>query len=162
VFLNTTGNVLDDVQQNVFEKYICFGKGFVGIHSATDTAYGRPWHNQLVGACFKNHPKQQTAKLIIKDQTFVATNHLPATWTKWDEWYNFKITNFEKVNILMAIDETSYTGEENGESHLVAWYHDFDGGRSFYTALGHTDKTYSDPFFVQHLLGGIQYAMGEK
>jgi uncharacterized protein len=162
VFLNTTGNVLDDEQQKVFEKYIRSGKGFVGIHSATDTEYGWPWYNQLVGAYFKNHPKQQTAKLIIKDQSFIATRHLPADWSKWDEWYNFKNTHFDKVNVLMTVDESSYTGGQNGESHPVAWYHNFDGGRSFYTALGHTDETYSDPLFVQHLLGGIQYAMGKK
>jgi uncharacterized protein len=162
VFLNTTGNVLADVQQKAFEKYIRSGKGFVGIHAATDTEYGWPWYNQLVGAYFKSHPKQQTAKVIVKDQSFIATKHLPATWSKWDEWYNFKNTHFDKVNVLMTVDESSYTGGQNGDNHPVAWYHDFDGGRSFYTALGHTDETYSDPHFVQHLLGGIQYAMGKK
>ena len=44
----------------------------------------------------------------------------------------------------------------------MAWYHNFEGGRSFYTELGHTDESYTDPTYLKHLLGGIQYAIGNN
>lgn len=160
IFLNTTGNVLNDEQQAVFQQYIRSGKGYVGIHSATDTEYGWPWYNELVGAYFSNHPKQQQAVLQMKDQSFKGMQGLPAQWSRWDEWYNFKDTHWDKVKVLITLDEKSIEGGTNGDFHPVSWYRDFDGGRSFYTAMGHTDESYSDNLFLKHLLGGIQYAMG--
>ena len=161
IFMCTTGNVLNDEQQTVFEQYIKNGGGYVGIHSATDTEYDWPWYNQLVGAYFKSHPKQQDAVLNITDASFIATKHLPATWTRWDEWYNFKSTTWDKVNVVITIDESSYQGGDNNGYHPMSWYREFDGGRSFYTALGHTKESYTEPLFLQHLLGGVQWAMGK-
>jgi type 1 glutamine amidotransferase len=161
IFLSTTGNVLNDEEQAAFEHYIQKGGGYVGVHAATDTEYDWPWYNRLVGAYFKSHPKQQEAVLNVVDQTNIATKHLPATWKRFDEWYNFKSMQMEGVHVLITIDEKSYTGGENGENHPMAWYHDFDGGRAFYTELGHTDDSYKDPLYLQHLLGGIQYAMNK-
>lgn len=158
VFLNTTGDVLNDEQQKAFQKFIHSGKGFVGVHAATDTEYEWPWYNQLVGAYFKSHPKQQEAVLNITDASNAATSHLPVQWKRFDEWYNFKSLQ-NGLHVLMTIDEKSYTGGENGDVHPMAWYHEFDGGRSFYTALGHTDASYADPLYLKHLLAGIQYAM---
>lgn len=160
VFLSTTGNVLNDEQQAAFEKYIQSGHGFVGVHAATDTEYDWPWYNKLVGAYFKSHPKQQEAVLNIVDDTHISTKHLPKQWKRFDEWYNFKSIQ-PGLNVLITIDEKSYTGGANGDPHPMAWYHDFDGGRAFYTELGHTDESYKDPMYLQHLLGGIQYAMGK-
>lgn len=161
IFLNTTGNVLSDQQQSVFQQYIRSGKGYVGIHSATDTEYGWPWYNELVGAYFSNHPKQQQAVLQVKDQSFKGMSGLPPQWSRWDEWYNFKDTHWDKVKVLITLDEKSIEGGTNGDFHPVSWYRDFDGGRSFYTAMGHTDESYSDNLFLKHLLGGIQYAIGK-
>ena len=161
IFLSTTGNVLNDEQQKAFETYIENGGGFAGIHSATDTEYDWPWYNKLVGAYFKSHPKQQNAVLHVIDTTFIATKHLPHEWKRWDEWYNFKSIQLEDLHVLLTIDEKSYTGGENGDFHPMSWYHDFDGGRAFYTALGHTDESFSEPFFLDHLLGGIKYAIGK-
>ncbi len=158
IFLSTTGDVLNDEQQASFQKYIQAGGGFVGVHAATDTEYDWPWYNQLVGAYFKSHPKQQEAVLNIVDANHPSTRHLPKQWKRKDEWYNFK--NIQpNLHILMTIDEKSYTGGENGDFHPMAWYHEFDGGRAFYTELGHTDESYADPLYLQHLLGGIRYAM---
>lgn len=162
IFLNTTGDVLGEEQQKAFEKYIRSGRGFVGVHAASDTEYDWPWYNELVGAYFKSHPAQQNATLQVKDNSFIATMHLSKEWKRWDEWYNFKNTHWDKVNVLLALDESSYKGGENNGYHPAAWYHSFQGGRSFYTALGHTDESYADPVFLQHLLGGIQYAIGKK
>ena len=160
IFMSTTGNVLNDEEQAAFEKYIQKGGGFVGVHAATDTEYDWPWYNKLVGAYFKNHPKQQEAELHVTDPTNIATSHLPATWKRFDEWYNFKSIQTD-LHVLLTIDEKSYTGGNNGDYHPMAWYHDFDGGRAFYTELGHTDDSFKDPLYLKHLLGGIQYAMNK-
>jgi type 1 glutamine amidotransferase len=161
VFLSTTGNVLNDEQQLVFENYIKKGGGFVGIHAATDTEYDWPWYNQLVGAYFKSHPKQQEAVLHIIDQSHISTMHLPKDWKRFDVWYIFKSIQTD-LHVLITIDEKSYTGGENGEVHPMAWWHDFDGGRAFYTEFGHTDESYADPLFIQHVTGGIAYAVNKK
>jgi len=160
VFLSTTGDVLNDEQQEAFKKYIEAGGGFVGVHAATDTEYDWPWYGDLVGAYFKSHPKQQEATLHVVDKNFIATKHLPDDWKRFDEWYNYKYIA-KGLHVLIKIDEKSYTGGENGDDHPMAWYHDYDGGRAFYTELGHTDESYADPLYLKHLLGGIQYAIGK-
>lgn len=161
VFLSTTGDVLNEEQQAAFEQYIKSGGGYVGIHAATDTEYGWPWYGKLSGAYFTSHPAQQMADLIVLTRSTIATSHLPEIWKRKDEWYNFKDIGTD-LNVLIKIDEGSYTGGTNGANHPIAWYHNFDGGRSFYTALGHTEESYTDPLFLKHILGGIQYAMGVK
>lgn len=158
IFLNTTGDVLNEEQQLAFQQYIRSGGGFVGVHAASDTEYDWPWYNQLVGAYFKSHPKQQEAVLHIVDSKHPATQHLPTEWKRKDEWYNFKSIQ-PNLHILITIDEKTYTGGENGDMHPMAWYHDFDGGHAFYTELGHTDESYVDPLYLQHLYGGLLYAM---
>ena len=161
IFLNTTMDVLNDVQQADFERYIQAGGGFVGIHSATDTEYEWPWYNKLVGAYFEGHPRIQEAKLNVIDNNHPATEKLDSTWIKTDEWYNFKNINPD-INVIIKIDETSYEGGTNGDNHPISWYHDYDGGRSFYTELGHTKETFENPKFLNHLLGGIKYAIGNN
>jgi uncharacterized protein len=161
VFLNTTQDVLDTVQQAAFEQYIRSGKGFVGIHAATDTEYTWPWYNKLVGAYFSSHPKIQDAKVQVVNKKHPSTQFLPDAWERKDEWYNFK--NIQPgINVLCNLDEQSYTGGTNGAKHPIAWYHEFDGGRSFYTAGGHTKESYSEALFLKHILGGLQYAIGKS
>lgn len=159
IFLNTTKDVLNDVQQADFERYIQAGGGFVGIHAATDTEYDWPWYTKLVGATFDNHPKIQEATLQVVDRNHPATRHLDSVWLATDEWYNFKNLNPD-VNVLIKIDETTYEGGANGDNHPISWYHDYEGGRAFYTEMGHTKETFEDTAFLNHLLGGITYAMG--
>lgn len=161
VFLNTTGDVLNDVQQTAFENYIRSGGGYVGVHAATDTEYGWPWYGKLAGAYFVNHPEQQLADLLVKNLKTITTAHLPAKWVRKDEWYNFKEINPD-IKVLIELDEKSYQGGTNGTFHPIAWYHEYDGGRAFYTGLGHVNESYKDPLFLKHLLGGIQYAMGQR
>lgn len=161
VFLSTTGDVLNEAQQAAFEQYIKSGGGFVGVHAAADTEYAWLWYGKLVGAYFLSHPKQQVATLKITDPKSIATKHLPVTWSRKDEWYNYKDIQPD-LHVLINLDETTYEGGVNGASHPIAWYHNFEGGRSFYTGLGHVDDSYTDPLFLKHLLGGIQYAMGQK
>ena len=159
VFLCTTGNVLNDVQQKEFEKFIRGGGGYVGLHSAADTEYDWAWFGELNGAYFKNHPRPQEAVFNIVDENNIATAHLPKVWKRSDELYNFKWIGTD-LKILISIDESSYSGGGNGDYHPMAWYHEFDGGRGFYTGLGHDNKSWEDPLYLQHVLGGIKYAMG--
>lgn len=160
VFLSTTGDVLNNAQQTAFQNWYRSGKGFVGIHAAADTEYGWPWYNSLLGAHFKNHPSVlQNATLDVVDQQFIGTKHLPKRWQRFDEWYNFQTVAWANVHVLLTIDESSYYGGEHGKTHPMSWYHEFDGGRAFYTQLSHQQESYLDPLFVQFLLGGIQYAM---
>jgi glucose/arabinose dehydrogenase len=161
VFLNTTGDVLNYKQEAAFERFIQAGGGFTGIHSATDTEYDWTWYAKLVGGNFISHPDQQNAKLNVVDKTHPSTKHLPDTWERFDEWYNFKNLN-KDVKVLIKIDETSYTGGTLGAEHPMAWYHEYDGGRSFYTEFGHTEASYTDSNYLKHILGGIQYAIGEN
>jgi type 1 glutamine amidotransferase len=161
IFLNTTGDVLNNEQQAEFQKYIRSGKGYVGVHAATDTEYDWPWYGELSGAYFGNHPKIQQAVLKVNGTPNEFTRNLPAQWTKTDEWYNFKWIS-DKINVVLTLDESSYTGGKNGAMHPMSWYHEFDGGRAFTTALGHTDESYTNPLFLKHLLAGINYAMGRK
>ncbi|MFT4177742.1 MAG: ThuA domain-containing protein [Luteolibacter sp.] len=161
VFLSTSGDVLNPAQQTAFEGFIRSGGGFVGIHSACDTEYDWPWFGELVGAYFSNHPAQQTADLYLTDETSTSTSMLPRKWTRKDEWYNFrKNPDPAKVQVLLRVDESSYKGGRMGESHPISWQHEFDGGRSWFTALGHTKESFHEPLFLMHVLGGIQYAAG--
>jgi cytochrome c len=162
VFLNTTGDVLDAAQQDDFERYIQAGGGYVGIHSATDTEYDWPWYGRLAGAWFNGHPGNpnvRKATYRVLDKSHVSTQGFPDSLVREDEFYNFKSID-PTIHTLIEIDEKSYEGGTNGEHHPMSWYHDFDGGRAWYTNMGHTEATYTEPLFLQHLLGGLRYAMG--
>jgi cytochrome c len=162
VFLNTTGDVLDDAQQDDFERYIQAGGGYVGIHSATDTEYDWPWYGRLAGAYFNGHPGNpnvRRATYRVLDKSHVSTTGFPDTIVREDEFYNFKSID-PTIHTLIEIDEKSYEGGTNGAHHPMSWYHDFDGGRAWYTNMGHTEATYTEPLFLRHLLGGLRYAMG--
>ncbi len=161
VFFNTTGDVLDAAQENAFERYIQSGGGYAGVHSASDTEYKWEWYGQLAGAHFISHPKIQEAKFVVQDSSFAATSFLPKEWTRTDELYNFNLTNPD-VNVILTVDESTYEGGENGANHPMAWFHEYDGGRAFYTALGHTHESYKEEFFMKHLLEGIKYAIGDN
>lgn len=162
IFLSTTMDVLNNRQEKAMEGYIKGGGGFVGIHAAADTEYEWPWYNKLVGAYFKSHPNNpnvRKAVVNVIDKSHPATKNLPEKWERSDEWYNYKDINPD-LKILAKLDETSYEGGENGDNHPIIWYHEYDGGRAFYTGGGHTKESFQDPVFMQHLLGGIEYAMG--
>ena len=161
IFLSPTGTVFGPEEEKALQEYIHHGGGFVGIHAATDCEYNWQWYGDLVGGYFKSHPKQQQANIVVTDPNNPATQNLPNPWSRFDEWYNFKYLN-PNVTVLLKIDEKSYTGGENGDNHPMAWYHSYEGGRAFYTELGHTDASFSDPLYLHHLLGGIQYAIGKK
>jgi type 1 glutamine amidotransferase len=160
VFLNTTGDVLDASQQAAFERFIRQGGGFVGVHAASDTEYDWPWYGGLVGTYFDSHPAIQPAILRVADETHLSTSALPAEWSRVDEWYNFRQPPGPEVTVLLRLDEDTYTGGNMGQDHPLSWYHPYDGGRSWYTGMGHTIESYSEPLFRAHLAGGILWAAG--
>jgi type 1 glutamine amidotransferase len=161
-FVLTTGNVLNDGQQAAFERYIGAGHGFVGVHSAADTEYDWPWYGRLLGAYFKNHPAIQRATVNVLDPRHLSTARLPRRWVREDEWYNFASNPRRAVRVLATVDETTYAAGDGamGRDHPIVWVHEFDGGRAWYTAAGHTEASYQEPLFRSHLLGGIRYAAG--
>lgn len=163
VFLMTTGDVLDDEQQAALEAFVQSGRGWVGVHSASDTEYDWPWYGGLVGAYFAGHPQPQRASVAVEVADHPATSHLPGTWTRFDEWYSFDDNPRDDVVVLLALDESTYDpgGLAMGD-HPIAWSHTYDGGRAFYTAGGHTSESYEEPDFIAHLVGGIEWAAAAR
>jgi plastocyanin/type 1 glutamine amidotransferase len=178
VFLSTTGDVLNDTQQAAFERYIRAGGGFVGIHAAADTEYGWDFYNNMIGASFRNHPAgTPTAAVDIVDGNEPSTQGLPARQTRTDEWYNYQgpvapavngsstaadySARLSGVHVLATVDESTY-GEDDGngadDDHPITWCSDYEGGRVWYTGMGHTQASFTEPYFVQMILGGLETA----
>ena len=174
VFLSTTGDVLDAAQQAAFERYIRAGGGYAGIHAASDTEYEWAWYGDLVGAYFRDHPGSvnpqfQVATVKILGRSTAATRHLPRRWEREEEWYNFRTNPWGTVRVLAEVDERTYDprgysvpggSPGMGRHHPVSWCHPYDGGRSFYTAMGHKAEYFSDRRLLGHILGGIRMAAG--
>lgn len=159
VFLNTTGDVLNREQEKAFENYINSGGNFFGIHSAADTEYEWPWYGELVGAYFVNHPEVQDAEVQIIKKEHPTVAHLPESWQRADEWYNYKNINPDN-EVLMLLNEASYEGGENGDFHPIAWYRELEGGgKAVYTGGGHTKEAFYEEDFREHLLQSIFFAM---
>lgn len=159
VFLNTTGNILNDAQQNAFERFIQAGGGYFGIHAAADTEYDWPWYGKLAGGFFASHPGNpnvQKGKMNVVDNTHISTAHMPASFDRTDEFYDIKEFN-KDVKLLVTVDEKSYKDGKMGDFHPMAWYHEYDGGRAFYTNWGHTNQTFSEDLVLKHIWGGLQY-----
>src|SRR5436190_9060040 len=157
VFLSTTGDVLDYNGEAAFERYIQSGGGYMGIHAAADCEYDWGWYGRLAGGYFLSHPgindtfpNIQEGVLTVVDQTTDATKDLPKQWKRTDEFYSYKKLN-KDVHVLMTIDEKTYHGGANGDNHPMAWYHDYDGGRAFYTALGHTAESFTEAPYLKHI-----------
>jgi cytochrome c len=157
VFLNTSGNVLNSTEEIAFQQYIQSGGGWVGVHSAANTETTWSWYGDLLGARFQSTSTIQQATVVVADQVHPSTTHLPDRWVHTEEWYNFQANPRGNVHVLATVDEATYTGGADGYDHPIAWFHDFDGGRAFYTGLGSTVASYSEQLLLDHLLGGIRY-----
>ena len=174
VWLSTTGDVLTDTQQAAFERYIRAGGGYAGIHAASDTEYDWAWYGGLVGAYFRDHPGSvnpqfQVATVKVLGRDTAATRPLPRRWEREEEWYNFRTNPRDTVRVLAEVDERTYDprgysvpggSPGMGRHHPISWCQPYDGGRAFYTAMGHKPEYYSEPLLLAHLLGGIRMAAG--
>lgn len=166
IFNNTNstpdkGSLLNADQRAAFQRYIRGGGGYVGIHSASGTERDWKWYGSLVGAFFKKHPPVQELEIKVEDRRHPSTKHLPETWARTEEPYDFVINPRRQVHVLASYDTTTYEGHTMGPDHPISWCQSFDGGRSWYTGLGHAPSAFTDePLFLQHLLGGIEWAAG--
>jgi PKD repeat protein/type 1 glutamine amidotransferase len=179
VFMSTTGDILNGDQQGAFERYMRSGGGFAGVHAASDTEYTWPYYGQMLGGYFHSHPAgTPQATVRVEDGDEPSTTGVPASWTRTDEWYNFQkpsnpvvggnqpgIPDYSPrlsgVKVLANVDESTYDeadGSAEADDHPIAWCSNFDGGRVWYTAMGHTQASFSDANFRKHLLGGLRTA----
>ena len=173
LFLNTTGDILNEAQQKALKDYIESGGGFVGVHSAADTEKKWPWYGKMLGATFNGHPmiphlQNAVLKVVETQKKFDEITPMAALWSLpskeflfFEEWYNFKKIQ-KHINPLLVLKSKSFVGGKTGKFHPIAWFHRFKQGRVFYTGLGHVENTYQDSFFIRHLTGGIFYAMGRS
>lgn len=163
VFLNTVGDILTEGQQRAFRTYVEAGGGFVGIHAAAATEPEWTWYETLVGTRTEAHPGDSTAQRAIvhvSDPAHPATAPLPTAWPRTDVWQEYRPTPRGEVHVLATVDESTYDGGTMGPDHPIAWAHELEGGRAFYTGLGHAPEQYTDSLFVRHLLGGLEWAAG--
>lgn len=161
VFLNTAGNIFNELQERAFESFIHAGGGFVGIHTAIDTEHSWDWYGKLIGAQFESRSEIKKAVLRIENRNHPATQVQETSLALTDEWFNLKDISPD-IQILLRLDENTYDSGIMGNFHPVSWHHEFEGGRVFVTAMGHTKELYNDPFFLKHLFGGVKYVMGDN
>jgi uncharacterized protein len=169
VFCNSNNEAFDtDEQRDAFKRYIQSGGGFAGIHSASGSERQWPYYWAVLGGKFVRHPPLQPFTIQVVDARHPATAHLGKTWQWTDECYFLDNLNPD-VHVLLAVDlktlkdpqAEKYPGKTFGDYFPLSWCHEFDGGREFYTAIGHKIEHYSDPNLRKHILGGILWAMGE-
>jgi type 1 glutamine amidotransferase len=160
VFLSTTGNVLDEAQQQAFQRYIEGGGGFVGVHAASDTEYDWPWFGALVGAWFRDHTAVIEADVHREDASDASTRMLPDVWRRTDEWYAFRSNPRPRVKVLARMNDGQMGASAMGGDHPIAWKHRIGAGRSWYTGMGHTIESFSEPLLLDHLRGGLEWAAG--
>ena len=175
IFLCTTGDVLNATQQAAFERYIRGGGGYAGIHSASDTEYDWSWYGGLVGAYFRDHPgvagvnqQFQQATINVEDRKSAATKRLPAHVDARGGVVQLPHQPAggrprADVGGRVTYDPRGYCvpgGSPPMGDHPISWCHEYDGGRAFYTALGHKGVYWKEPLLLSHVLGGIKMAAG--
>lgn len=163
VMLQTTGDVLNDAQEDALERYLRTGGGLVGIHAAADGERDWPFFGAHVlgGAWFKSHPAIQNATVVVEDTHHPSTTHLGERWPRVDEWYNYVQSPRTGVHVLASLDESTYQGGTMGADHPIAWSTTIGRGAVFYTGLGHTVESYTEPAFRDHIQGGVEWAMAD-
>ncbi|UDF02471.1 ThuA domain-containing protein [Asticcacaulis sp. AND118] len=168
VLNNTTGDLFTPAQRIVFEKWIEKGGRVVALHGAGGTSnHPWPWYvDKVIGAGFTGHPKIQNGTIRIEDRHHPATRPLPASWPRNDEWYSFdRNPRGPGVRILATVDETTYDPTDKlrmGADHPIMWTRCLGKGGAFFTALGHQDADWSDPVFLSHIEGALEWARDRK
>ncbi len=169
VFVSTTGELdMDDSQKKDMMSFIKDdGKGFVGVHSALDTNYKWPEYNEMIGGWFDQHPWFTfNAPIINEDPNFPAVHHFPKAFVKYDEIYQAKEWSLDKVNVLLSLDPSTLNYTHNARVHrtdrdfAVAWDKMYGKGRVFYSTLGHTPESWSDPDVRKMYFEAIKWVLG--
>ncbi len=165
VFLSTIGDVLNREQERAFENYLNGGGGLVAVHAAIFGSLAFEgdwtWYGDVIGCAFTNHSAIVPAVVRLEDATHPSTAGLPAEWNRTDEWYNYIGTPRGTTHVLCSVDESTYRGGTMGSDHPISWWRPVGKGRMWFTAMGHTESSFGEPHFRQHLLGGIQAVAGK-
>lgn len=161
VLLSANQDIFDADQEAAFQRYVRAGGGVVGVHAATGIERNWQWFSDLIGGTFVWHTPQQNAIVKITDLSHPSTKHMPKAWKHWDEWYYFGKPNPD-LKVVAVLDSTTFKSDRHTQNYPFAWYHEFEGGRCFYTAGGHNIADYADDIFLKHILGGITYAIGKN
>jgi len=172
---NELENVLSQEQRNLIQDWYTAGGGIVGLHAALVHQHGWPWFSELAGTDFNSDSDFQKAKLLVDPK---AKNHPavkgygPEFWYSAD-WHNHtrSVTGLKGVMVLLRIDESTYEpvrdyfkvrgGEPMGVDHPVSWIRNYEGGRFFYTELGHDLRSLNTPFGRTHIIEGIRWVASE-
>ena len=155
-FANTTGDLpLPD--REAFLQWVRDGHGFIGAHAATDTFPGFPGYISLIGGQFAGHGPQVEVNCRVEDKSHPATRHLGNGFKVFDEIYLFKNFSRDRVHGLLTLD--AHPNQGTPGDYPVAWTRTEGKGRVFYTSLGHRQEIWRSPWYQQHLLGGIRWAM---
>jgi cytochrome c len=169
VFLQTDGEgILNAAQRTAVERWMSRGGGIVGIHADANADRDWDWKGDMMGgAWFANHPSGslqfQDATVVNEDASHPSMDAAGATWMRNDEWYNFTAEPRGKVHVLASLDENSYEeqdGSAAADDHPIAWCSNYDGGRHFYTALGHFGAAWQESLYQAHILGAIKWTAG--
>ena len=172
IFASTNNDVFDtDDQRVAFRNYIEAGGGFVGIHSVTGTERNWTWFKKLVGCTFLVHPPFQKFDVKVIAPNSPLVQGIPKVWQHEDELY-FNKEWYPGITVVMADDLTTLdpaakaTKERGmgsfGNLYPSVWYQTYDGGNVWVTALGHDQKSYSDPVYVRLILNGIKFVAGKS
>jgi type 1 glutamine amidotransferase len=178
VLLQTSGDFLSATQLDSLKGFVRAGRGVVGVHCASTGMPSDPWYGRMIGAVFDNHPQPQRGVMTVEDRNHaIVKNTLgkgkgvwlmnrddPSSskvrWEWYDEWYNY-VRNprsvGDNIRVLLSVDDTTYEGGKHADDHPIAWCQEFEGGRTFYTALGHFDEAYADEAFLGQLLNAIAW-----
>jgi uncharacterized protein len=144
--------------RTALQAFVRAGGGIVGIHAAADSHYHWPWFGRMMGGHFTSHPKgTPEGSVRIVDPRHPSTRGLPATVRRVDEWYYFADYDPE-AQLLITLDPASI-GEKDVNPNPISWAKPFEGGRVFYTAMGHTAESFAEPYFLKHLTGGLRWAI---
>ncbi|OIW29348.1 class I glutamine amidotransferase-like protein [Coniochaeta ligniaria NRRL 30616] len=181
VLLQTSGDFLTEAQLEALKVFVHAGGGVVAVHCASTGMPSHPWYGRMIGAVFTDHPEPQHGMVTIEDPGHgiirgtlgkgkgnwhnleelaePGSGRANARWECFDEWYNYARNprSVGGIHVLYSVDETTYKGGKHGQDHPIAWCQEFEGGRSFYTALGHFDQAYSDEAFLGQLLNAIAW-----
>lgn len=169
IFSNTNNNVFDtDGQRVALMRYIQAGGNFVGLHSACGTERNWTWFKGLLGGTFFWHEPGQAFSVNVLDSKNPALSHLSAQWIRdKDEFYFLKEMSVN-LHVLAVNDHTTIKNpggkalDTFGTVFPSVWWHEYDGGRAFYTSLGHEKTDYEKEDLRKHILGGIEWAIGPQ
>lgn len=169
IFANTTGD-LPLPNPQAFIEWVRSGKGFVGMHSATDTFHNFSPYIDMIGGQFLTHREQVEVQPINQDKECPACKHLGTDWKVFDEIYLFKNFDPKKVHGLLTLDK--HPNDKTPGNYPISWCKQYGKGRVFYTSLGHREDVWDPAWpdrknppevaeeYQKHILEGIKWSLG--